>query len=392
MAAASERPTICYVIPSLSRDGTEHFAHLPNFLSEVSRYAEVDALVERSTGLPPLPGVNEALVLNGRTAIGRALALIRAVSYLRRRGCRTFFVRISASAAFVLTMLQRPLNLTVYYWISGEIDSPRPSHVTATEAWRARLSLTVARIMQRLAIRHAAWFVTGPRRMKEYFIRVFRLHPSRVLLLDNDIDVTGYRAFRTACDRGEARRLLGLPEDRPVVLFVGRVSFGKGGAYLPEIARRLMAVRPDAFLVVVGEVYLKGLREALRVQGLGASHLRLTGALPHRDVLPYYCAADVLIMPSVDEGFPRRLLEAMALGLPFVAFDVGGVSDIVSDTQRPCVVSRGDLAGLVNRVVELLADSTARERLREAGFERVEMYDTPRVARRFVELVSRHGT
>ncbi len=384
---SSGRMRMCYVIPSLSCDETQHFAHLPRFLAEVSRYVDVDVVVERTTGLPPLPGVKETFVLNGRTPVGRAISLVRIARYLRRRGCRTFFVRISAVSALILTVLQRPLDLAVYYWVSAEIETPQPVEITATRSWRTRLKLKLARIMERLATRHAAWFVTGPKRMGQYFIRAHSLHPSRVKILDNDIDVASYRAFQMTCAQDEARRSLGLPENRPIVLFVGRVSFLKGAAYLPEIARRLLARRPDVFLVVVGEVFLKSVRKDLTTQGLGPERVLMTGALPHRDVLPYYRAADALIMPSMEEGFPRRLLEAMALGLPFVAFDVGGVAEIVSEAQRSCVIPRGDVAGFADALIGLLGDARTQARLREAGFERVKVYDTPRVAHRFVELI-----
>lgn len=383
---APPRLQICYVIPSLSLNETQHFAHLPHFLSEVSRSVDVHVVVEHSTGLPPLPGVKETFVLAGRTSFGRVVSLIRAVLRLRQCGCRAFFVRISAVAAFVLTILQWPLGLTVYYWVSAEIGTTHPREIAAAVSWRARLGLTAARFMERFAIRHATRFVTGPQRMAEYFVRHYRIHPSRVLLLDNDIDVQGYRASRMACAQEEARRVLGLPEDVPVVLYVGRVSYLKGGAHLPEIARRLVDRQPDTVLVAVGEVFLKDVRDAL-IQDPGPNHVRMTGALPHRDVLPYYRAADLLIMPSVEEGFPRRLLEAMALGVPFVAFDVGGVAEIVSEPQRRCLIRRGDVAGLIDAVVALLGDAEARGRLREAGFNRVEMFDTPRVALRFVDLI-----
>ncbi|MER3486106.1 MAG: glycosyl transferase, partial [Chloroflexota bacterium] len=73
--------------------------------------------------------------------------------------------------------------------------------------------------------------------------------------------------------------------------------------------------------------------------------------------------ADVFMMPSLEEGFPRVLLEAMATGVPFVAVDVGGVRDILSPHQQRCVVPARDCDAFATRLVELLNDPQERAAL-----------------------------
>lgn len=384
----ARRDSVCYLLPSLSQTESQHFAHIPRFLEEISRSLDVYVLAERSDGLPALPGVREAVVLRAGTALGRMVQLALNAVRLRRLGCRRFFVRISPLAALTLAALQRPFDLQVYYWISGETATRMPLDIARQRPFLQRLLYRLTEWIQLAAMRKVAWFVTGPERMRDYFVRVYGLPRSRILLLYNDIDLARYSACRKEASKVERRMRLALPVEVPIVLFVGRVSYLKGGHDLPKIAQRLAHECPNALLLVVGAPYVPSVWDELSIQ----PNVRLFGAVPNEQTVDFYCASDVLILPSVSEGFPRVLLEAMALGVPFVAFDVGGVSDLVSPEQRKWVVPRGDVDELTTKAVELLQHPEKRRALGEEGLLRVESFDTHRVARMFVDLITATST
>lgn len=92
-------------------------------------------------------------------------------------------------------------------------------------------------------------------------------------------------------------------------------------------------------------------------------------------------------MPSEEEGFPRVLLEAMALGIPYVASDVGAVKDITPIEADEYVVPSGDVSGFVDKIDELIGLSQSEKNTLVAAFSKcVARYDLPVVAEDFKKL------
>lgn len=154
--------------------------------------------------------------------------------------------------------------------------------------------------------------------------------------------------------RAGARRVLGLDDDRPVVLTAGRLVTAKGHrslvAAVPELVRRF----PDVAVVVLGDGTL---REPLLQQAadLGvAGHVLLPGF--RSDARMLLDAADVFVLPSRQEAMPLAALEAMDAGLPVVATRVFGSAEVVLDGRTGLLVPRDDPAALTGALGALLAD------------------------------------
>jgi len=150
------------------------------------------------------------------------------------------------------------------------------------------------------------------------------------------------------------RALHDLPP-RPIVLYVGKRSPGKGYPVWLEAIRLVAAKRPDACFVIAG-------------QGddhtASADNVRLLGALPHDDTLALYELADVVVHPAVwPEPFSRVLLEAAAAGKAIVATRVGGTPEAVADGVTGLLVEPRDPVALADAVTRLLDDETLRRRL-----------------------------
>ncbi len=173
------------------------------------------------------------------------------------------------------------------------------------------------------------------------------------------------RTRSTAGARRELRRLFGVPEDRFVVGWIGRMTAVKRLPLVLEGFKLLLDRGVDATLCLVGEGPDRD--EAERIAHNLGIMKRCLFVGYQRDVAPYYELFDALVLPSANEGTPVVAIEALAAGRPVVATDVGGVSDVVHDGVDGFLVRSGDTAALAERLAELAADADKRHAMGAAG-------------------------
>ncbi len=113
------------------------------------------------------------------------------------------------------------------------------------------------------------------------------------------------------------------------------------------------------------------------------------GQIPNRDISSYYQIADLFLMPSRGEGFPRVLLEAMACGCPPLSFDVGGVAEILpSDSLKQLLVSCDDEQRFIDQSTALIDDSFLLQELGHMSSEKVKAYNTPVITTMYIDKLS----
>ena len=157
-------------------------------------------------------------------------------------------------------------------------------------------------------------------------------------------------------DKYEACRQLGVPGNRPLVGFVGRLTAIKR----PDRFLALAATRTDTHFVFVGD---GPLRDAVANQARALPNVTLVGW--QKDLSVVYGALDVVVLTSDNEGIPLSLLEAASAGVAIVSLDVGGVGEIISDRTTGALVT--DEAQLASRLAELLDQPTLRRELAHAA-------------------------
>lgn len=370
----TDRRHLCYVLPEFDPDTDTHYAHTIRLLGALARHVELHVVVQHAVARPEVPGAHCVGVQTARRRPARLLQLARLLLSARRHGCRTVYVHYSYSGAAVAALIARALGGRVSYWHCGQPTQfyRRPGDWS----WTGFVKTVTDEIPLRVVLRLVHRLVTGTPRMAEYYAREFGVHRDKITVAPNEIDL---RRFGPPADKTAAKARLGIAPDRPVVLFVHRVSPRKGAHHLVGIAELVRGTVPEVLFVVVGAgPYLPALAAEVGARGL-VDTFRLVGPVPNPAIAGYYGAADVFLMPSDEEGFPHVLLEAQAMGVPFVAADVGGVLDIVTPRQAEFVVPWGMREAFADRVTRLLKDPALLAALAAEGLENVRRFDVDRV-------------
>lgn len=172
-----------------------------------------------------------------------------------------------------------------------------------------------------------------------------------------------------------------------VILYAGRLRTRKAVAVLLEAVARLRRDEPGVGLVLVGDGEQ---RTALRDQAerLGiAGAVRFVGAVPRSEMARRLADADLFCLPSLYEGLPLAILEAMAAGLPVVATAVAGIPEAVEDGTTGLLVPPEDAEALARALGELARDPERRRRMGEAGRRKLEEeLAIPKIAAAYLKL------
>ena len=188
----------------------------------------------------------------------------------------------------------------------------------------------------------------------------------------NGVDASRFAATPEMKQRAaELRRRLGIPEQAPVALFVGRLTCDKGIPELMQAFLRLDNQFPDLRLLLVG-CFEDGdpLPFDVRIRLETTERVILAGAV--NDTRPYYAIADVLVLPSHREGLPTVILEAQAAGKPVVGASATGIVDLVTEGETGLLFPVGDVTALAKALAKLISDKGFATKLGLAGQEQVQ--------------------
>jgi glycosyltransferase involved in cell wall biosynthesis len=218
-----------------------------------------------------------------------------------------------------------------------------------------------------VALSHRPEAVTANSRAGAEHHLALGYRPRRLEVLENGVDGERFRPDAEARER--LRREWGLRQDAPLVGLVARVDPMKGHAVFCRAAQALLQVRPDAKFLFCGEGTEPGAAELdalLARYGLAASALRLGR---RDDVAQIYAALDVLALPSLAEGFPNAVLEALSCAVPCACLDAGdarvmcGPGGLVAPAALSGPgASESDRAGFLVRALGELVALSAPER------------------------------
>jgi glycosyltransferase involved in cell wall biosynthesis len=272
--------------------------------------------------------------------------------------------------------------------ISGKVNLRAPFRIAAlarlidadvihtqlsTAAWHGSIAarlLRVPSVAHVRALNHPFWYslatriIAISRAVKECLV-ARGVDPARIDVVYNGIDPARYYA---PCSREEARARLGLPAGGPLIGVVAHLTPKKGHAYFLDAFARVVPRHPDASAVFVGDGRKReALAEQVRQLGL-EGRVIFAGFQP--DVLPYYAAMDLVVLPAISmEGLGRALLEGGLLRRATVGTTIGGMKEVIREGETGFLVTPGDVDLLVERMDVLLADPALRDRMGNAAHD-----------------------
>lgn len=189
------------------------------------------------------------------------------------------------------------------------------------------------------------------------------IDPSRLRLIHGGVDPEPIEQAKPI-----DRRELGIENNDPVLLWVGRLDPVKGLDELIEAFGHVVRAQP-CNLLLAGEGEYRDRVEHLVEQSRCKHRVILLGS--RSDVPSLLKSADLFVFPSRTEGMPNALLEAMASGLPCVAANVPGCRDVIADRGDGLLTSPGDAVHLADAILQLLSDTTLSHRLGRAAQAKV---------------------
>jgi glycosyltransferase involved in cell wall biosynthesis len=179
----------------------------------------------------------------------------------------------------------------------------------------------------------------------------------------NGVDVDGIKKMGKEVNKDKIKDLLGI-RNKKVIGVVGRLRKEKGQATLLESMKTVVKEFPDVALIVIGDGpdHLH-LEERAKIWGIDGQ-VKWLGQKSHDEVLGLYNIMDVVVVPSLFEGFGLAATEAMAAGKPVVASDVDGIREVMEKDATGFLVPPGDTQALGNALKKILSD---RERCEAFG-------------------------
>jgi glycosyltransferase involved in cell wall biosynthesis len=218
------------------------------------------------------------------------------------------------------------------------------------------------RIMNRILAKITDKIVAVSEDVKEDIIRYDSIDPSKIEVIPNGIDVERFNPEKNTTD---IRKEFSLEEDDIVIGFIGRIVPAKGLEYLLNALPYLNEEFKNIKLLIVGEGSLvEELKKRAKKNNI-FDNILFIGR--RRDIPEILACINIFVMPSIAEGLPNALLEAMAMGKPIVTTEVGGIPEIVKNGFNGLLVPPRDTVSLSKAIKELISNDQLAAKLGQAA-------------------------
>jgi len=218
----------------------------------------------------------------------------------------------------------------------------------------------------------------------DFVINARQLPAERVRTVYLGVPLDEFSRQRTPDEIAQARQELGIGPGEMAVGTVTRLHDSKGNSYLVDAAALVLKERPNTRFFLVGEGPLLGeLQAQATALGLGDRFVFHGFA---KDVAAVVSAFDLSVFPSLWEGTPLTVFEALAMGKPMVATDADGLLDVLTDDRDAVIVPKRDAPALARGIIRMIDDPALRARLGAEARRTSQQYDIAAFVRKMEQL------
>lgn len=226
----------------------------------------------------------------------------------------------------------------------------------------ATTRISVYELLDRFFLKH---YFNGVAVMSQKMLP--RIDENKKKVIPNGINVFNYKTYSEM--RNQVRNKYHINNDEFLVGTIGRLSKEKNQAYLLKAICKVIEKNSNVKVLVVGDgPQLGHLRKTAEKLGL-ADRIVFTGII--KDIIPVYQALDIFVLPSLTEGVPMTILEAMASKVPVIATNVGGVPDIIKSEEIGVLCDVNHIEQLSDAIAVLINDNAKREFLKNYAWNYV---------------------
>lgn len=239
--------------------------------------------------------------------------------------------------------------------------------------------------MFRYSRRHVAKLIAVSHQNAQVLHDLYRIPSEKITVIHNGAPVPLMDDQAAAHARRAKRAELGFSDADRLILTVARLATNKGIGFLIKAMPEVLAAHPKAHVLLAGTGEDRDRLEQL-AESLGLrAHIHFLGF--REDVPELLAASDVFVLPSLDEGLPVALLEAMSMGLIPICSAVGGMPEVVEDGISGFLVPPADVVALAEAIRRVFAlNEGERERVREAVLQRAALFSVQHMADRTLRL------
>lgn len=239
------------------------------------------------------------------------------------------------------------------------------NHDHTNDDYRANDRIRLA--LDTTANRFATHLIAVSDSCRKFLIERENVPAEKITLVQNAIDLA--RFSRASGTRAEARRRLGLPDGVPVVAGVGRLNPQKNFTHFIRIATEVTKHHPETVFLIAGEGPEDGLLKRCAGESRFGDRMKFCGYVA--DTRSVYLATDILLMPSLFEGLPMTLLEAMAMEVPVVASALDGIAEVVEDGVDGFLAQPGATEIFAEKIRRLIEDPDLAARAGRAASAKI---------------------
>jgi glycosyltransferase involved in cell wall biosynthesis len=235
------------------------------------------------------------------------------------------------------------------------------------ERWSARITDRIVALTHREMMDHVR----------------FRIAPEgKFAVIHSGVNLSRFSG--AAGDNSKIRQEMNLPEDAFVVGTTGRLTAVKGHIHLLRAAAGILKHSNNIYFVLLGDGELHDDLRKYSDQQMITRNVRFLGW--RSDVASALSAFDVFVFPSLNEGMGKAVVEAMAMGKPVIASDVGGIPDLVVHGRSGLLVPPANSESLKNAILDLYGNPDKRKEMGEAGKRTAAKYGVDAMVRKIDDL------